>query len=131
VGAGMSQIHAGRTRPARRREQARASIVMRLPAIDGLYMFAVAARHLNFTKAAAALHRTQSAVSHRMRELEAQIGVRLFHRGPRGLELTAAGETLAHQVDRAISDLTRTIAGLRRGEDEVLERALRYLKEGR
>jgi LysR family glycine cleavage system transcriptional activator len=112
----MSQIHA-RARPVRRREPLKASIVMRLPAIDGLYMFAVAARHLNFTKAAAALHRTQSAVSHRMRALEAQIGVRLFRRGPRGLELTAAGETLAHQVDRAISDLTRTIGGLRRGSE--------------
>jgi LysR family glycine cleavage system transcriptional activator len=88
--------------------------VARLPAIDSLYVFAVAARHLNFTAAATELHRTQSAVSHRIRTLEAQIGVHLFHRGPRGLELTAAGETLAHQVNRAVADLSCTIAGLSR-----------------
>jgi len=86
----------------------------RLPSLDSLYVFAVAARHLNFTTAAAELHRTQSAVSHRMKALEGEIGVRLFNRDARGLKLTSAGETLAHQIDQSIADLTRTIAGLDR-----------------
>jgi LysR family glycine cleavage system transcriptional activator len=86
----------------------------RLPSIDSLYVFAVAARHLSFTAAAAELHRTQSAVSHRVKALEAEIGTRLFERGARGLELTAPGRALARQVDQAISDISRTLAALSR-----------------
>ncbi|MBV8147135.1 MAG: LysR family transcriptional regulator [Gammaproteobacteria bacterium] len=86
----------------------------RLPSIDSLYVFAVAARHLSFTAAAAELHRTQSAVSHRVKALEAEIGARLFERSARGLELTAAGRALARQVDQAISDISRTLAELGR-----------------
>jgi LysR family transcriptional regulator, glycine cleavage system transcriptional activator len=86
----------------------------RLPSIDSLYVFAVAARHLSFTVAASELHRTPSAVSHRIKALESEIGVRLFNRSARGLELTAAGQELAHQVDQAINDIMRTIAGFGR-----------------
>ena len=89
----------------------------RLPSIDSLYVFAVAARHLSFTAAAAELHRTQSAVSHRVKALEAEIGAQLFERGARGLELTAPGRALARQVDQAISDISRTLAGLSRAAE--------------
>lgn len=89
----------------------------RLPSIDALYIFAVAARHLSFTAAAAELHRTQSAVSHRVKSLETEIGARLFERGTRGLELTAAGRALARQVDQAISDISRTLATLGRAAE--------------
>ena len=88
--------------------------MVRLPSIDSLYVFAVAARHLSFTAAAAELHRTQSAVSHRVKALEAEIGAQLFERGKRGLELTAAGRTLARQVDQAFTDIGRTLAELSR-----------------
>jgi LysR family transcriptional regulator, glycine cleavage system transcriptional activator len=87
----------------------------RLPSIDSLYVFAVAARHLSFTAAAAELHRTQSAVSHRVKALEGEIGARLFERSARGLELTAPGRALARQVDQAISDISRTLAEISRG----------------
>jgi LysR family glycine cleavage system transcriptional activator len=89
----------------------------RLPSIDSLYVFAVAARHLSFTAAAAELHRTQSAVSHRVKALEAEIGTQLFERGARGLELTAPGRALARQVDQAISDISRTLAELSRATE--------------
>ena len=89
----------------------------RLPSIDSLYVFAVAARHLSFTAAAAELHRTQSAVSHRVKALEAEIGARLFERGARGLELTAPGRALARQVDQAISDISRTLAEISRAAE--------------
>jgi LysR family glycine cleavage system transcriptional activator len=69
---------------------------------------------LSFTAAAAELHRTQSAVSHRIKALEAQIGVPLFHRHARGLELTSAGHALARQVEQAMADITRTLTGLDR-----------------
>jgi len=93
----------------------------RLPALDSLYVFAVAARHLSFTAAAQELHRTQSAVSHRIKALESEIGVPLFERLTRGLELTQAGAALAHRLNEAIADISRTIAELDRvGEARTL-----------
>jgi LysR family glycine cleavage system transcriptional activator len=82
----------------------------RLPPFDALYVFAVAARHLSFTAAAEELHRTQSAVSHRIKALEAELGVLLFTRLTRRLALTPAGHALAHKVNQAIADIGRTIA---------------------
>ena len=92
----------------------------RLPPLYSLQVFAVAARHLSFTKAAAELHRTQSAVSHRVKALEAEIGLPLFNRIARRLELTDAGRALARQVDQAFSDITSTIAKLDQREARLL-----------
>jgi LysR family glycine cleavage system transcriptional activator len=92
----------------------------RFPPLDSLQVFAVAARHLSFTKAAAELHRTQSAVSRRVKTLEAEIGLPLFNRITRRLELTEAGRALAHQVDQSLSDIARTIAKLDRSAAQRL-----------
>lgn len=62
-----------------------------LPSLNALRAFAVAGRHLSFTRAADELHVTQGAVSRLVKQLEADLGVSLFSRGPRGLELTEAG----------------------------------------
>jgi len=86
--------------------------VARLPSLDTLRVFAVAARHLSFTKAAEELHLTPSAVSHRVRALEEELGIRLFNRFPRRLELTHAGQTLARRMDQAVADIAGAIAGL-------------------
>lgn len=85
----------------------------RLPPFDSLYVFAVASRHLSFTAAAVELHRTQSAVSHRIKALEAELGVLLFTRLTRRLALTPAGEALAQRVKQAIADIDQTISELR------------------
>jgi LysR family transcriptional regulator, glycine cleavage system transcriptional activator len=90
----------------------------RLPSLDTLRVFAVAARHMSFTKAADELHLTQSAVSHRVRGLEEELRVLLFDRLPRRLELTRAGEALAQGVDQAVADIAGTIANLDLGDDE-------------
>jgi LysR family glycine cleavage system transcriptional activator len=92
----------------------------RLPSLDSLHVFAVAARHLSFTKAAAELHRTQSAVSHRVKTLEAEIGLLLFHRITRRLELTDAGRALARQIDQSLSDIARTLLEIDRREARQL-----------
>jgi LysR family transcriptional regulator, glycine cleavage system transcriptional activator len=84
----------------------------RLPPLDALQVFAVAARHLNFTTAAAELHRTQSAVSHRIKTLEAELGVALFTRLTRRLELTPAGRALALHMNQSLADIARIIAEL-------------------
>ena len=51
-----------------------------LPTLNGLQMFEAAARHLSVTRAAEELNVTQTAVSHQIRRLEEQLGVRLFVR---------------------------------------------------
>jgi LysR family transcriptional regulator, glycine cleavage system transcriptional activator len=59
-----------------------------------LRVFEVAARNLSFSAAAEELHVTPSAVSQQVRLLEHRLGQELFHRLPRGLRLTVAGEAL-------------------------------------
>ena len=66
----------------------------RLPSLDLLKGFEAAARLLSFTKAGAELHLSQSAVSRQIQELEDQLGVSLFERRHRALELTASGQAL-------------------------------------
>ena len=66
----------------------------RLPSLDLLKGFEAAARLLSFTKAGDELHLSQSAVSRQIQELEDQLGVRLFERRHRALELTESGQAL-------------------------------------
>ena len=70
-------------------------MTIRLPSLNGLRAFEAAARHLSFTKAAAELNVTQTAVSHQIRRLEAQLGLRLFTRRNRALALTGAALDLS------------------------------------
>jgi LysR family transcriptional regulator, glycine cleavage system transcriptional activator len=60
----------------------------RLPSLNGLRAFEAAARHLSFTQAAGELNVTQTAISHQIRRLEEELGVRLFVRQNRALTLT-------------------------------------------
>jgi len=63
----------------------------RLPPLNCLRLFEAAARHQSFKKAAAELRVTSGAVSHGIRTLEEWLGVRLFLRTGRGMNLTGAG----------------------------------------
>lgn len=85
----------------------------RLPSLDPLKGFDAAARHLSFTKAAAELFLTQSAVSRQIQTLEEQLGVRLFRRETRRLTLTAEGELLHGVVVDTLARLAGVCAGLR------------------
>lgn len=89
----------------------------RTPSLDALRIFAVAARHLSFTEAASQLNLTQSAVSHRIRGLEEELGLTLFKRLTRRLELTPHGRMLARKVSNAISEIDRSIIELDRSDD--------------
>jgi LysR family glycine cleavage system transcriptional activator len=60
--------------------------------LNALRAFEAAARHESFTRAAAELFVTQGAVSHQVKALETELGVRLFNRAPTGLVLTEAGK---------------------------------------
>jgi LysR family glycine cleavage system transcriptional activator len=74
-----------------------------LPPLDSLRVLAACVRHGSFSGAAQELGLTPAAVSVRMRTLEAQIGVTLFHRhGPR-LTVSDQGALLGEKIDMAMS----------------------------
>jgi LysR family glycine cleavage system transcriptional activator len=63
----------------------------RLPPLNALKAFEAAARHESFTRAAAELFVTQGAVSHQVKALETELGVKLFNRERQRLVITEAG----------------------------------------
>jgi LysR family transcriptional regulator, glycine cleavage system transcriptional activator len=91
-----------------------------LPSLNGLRAFEVAARHLSFTRAAAELNVTQTAISHQIRRLEEQLGKRLFVRRTRGLQLTHDAQDYLPAIRTAFDDLRRATARLQRPDREGL-----------
>jgi LysR family glycine cleavage system transcriptional activator len=84
----------------------------RLPPLNALRSFEVAARHLSFTKAAEELNVTHSAVSHQIKALEEWLGIALFRRINRGLVLTDSGQAYLKPVRESfyrIGDATRRL----------------------
>jgi LysR family glycine cleavage system transcriptional activator len=93
----------------------------RLPSLNGLRAFEAAARHLSFTLAAAELNVTQTAISHQIKRLEEELGLRLFVRKNRTLALTAKAKDYLPGVRAAFNDLRlATDRLLRKDEDNVL-----------
>jgi LysR family transcriptional regulator, glycine cleavage system transcriptional activator len=93
----------------------------RLPSLNGLRAFEAAARHLSFTQAASELNVTQTAISHQIKRLEHELGVRLFIRQNRALTLTAEASEYLPGVRAAFNDLRlATDRLLRREDDHVL-----------
>lgn len=80
--------------------------------LNALRAFEAAARHQNFTHAALELRVSQAALSHQIRKLEDRLGVRLFHRLPRGVALSdeaaALYPVLNDAFDRMAAALNRT-----------------------
>jgi LysR family transcriptional regulator, glycine cleavage system transcriptional activator len=66
-------------------------LARRLPSLNALKAFEAAARHESFTKAADELSVTQGAVSHQVKSLELDLGIRLFDRDRQKLSITRAG----------------------------------------
>jgi len=81
----------------------------KLPPLHALRAFEAAARHLHFADAAEELGLTPTAISHQVRQLEDILGVTLFHRFPRPVRLTAAGEKLFPVLRRALDQIAGTI----------------------
>ncbi len=92
-----------------------------LPPLDALRGFDAAARHLSFTRAAAELHLTQSAMSRQIKSLEEALGVALFERRHRALLLTAAGQSYHRTVAEVLRTLREATAKL---QPEPADRAL-------
>lgn len=79
----------------------------RLPPFPELVAFEAVARHLSFTRAAVELCVTQSAVSHRVRRLEAHFGTQLIQRLNPGLALTQTGAALLPELVATLDVLSR------------------------
>jgi LysR family glycine cleavage system transcriptional activator len=93
----------------------------RLPSLNGLRAFEAAARHLSFTQAASELNVTQTAISHQIRRLEEELGIRLFIRKNRALALTPQARDYLPGVRAAFNDLRlATDRLLRKDDDKVL-----------
>jgi LysR family glycine cleavage system transcriptional activator len=89
----------------------------KLPPLTAVRVFDAAARHENFTRAAAELGMTQAAVSYQIRVLEERLGVPLFLRSKRRVTLSDAGRRAAPLVGRAF-DLIDDAFGALVAEDE-------------
>ncbi len=85
----------------------------RLPPLDLLPAFDAAARHLSFTKAAAECFVTQSAISRQIKALEDDLGIPLFHRRHRALDLTDDGRRLRDTVRGTLDSLRNTMIQIR------------------
>ncbi|MFW9081394.1 transcriptional regulator GcvA [Pseudomonas sp. P2757] len=80
-------------------------MLTRLPSLNGLRAFECAGRHMSFTKAGEELNVTQTAISHQIRRLEDELGVRLFMRLKDGLALTDEGQVYLPGVRAAFHEL--------------------------
>src|SRR5688500_5730358 len=86
------------------------------------YFFAIA-KHGSIVKASRALHLTQSTLSDQLRQFEEQLGVRLFDRSHRKLELNPYGKIAFEYASRIFAtceELERRLKGRERGEARKL-----------
>lgn len=84
----------------------------RLPPLSQLRAFEAAARHRSFKLAAAELAVTAAAISHQIRQLETQLGLALFERRTRQVELTAAAQSLYPVLRNGFDAFAEAVAAL-------------------
>src|SRR3954471_19025606 len=85
----------------------------RLPPLSALKAFEAAARLLSFRRAADELNVTPAAISHQIKALEDQLGVALFRRARRGLELTAQAKAALPKLTAGFDALGQAVARMR------------------
>jgi LysR family glycine cleavage system transcriptional activator len=89
----------------------------RLPPLNSLKAFEAAARHLSVKNAALELNVTPAAVSHQIRTLEEYLGVQLFHRYNRALELTDVARSALPKLGEGFGCLAQAVALMRSHPD--------------
>lgn len=80
--------------------------------LANMALFVAVAEERSFTKAAAKLGMSQSALSHAMRRLEGNLGLRLFNRTTRSVAPTEAGQRLLDTVGPALADIDTRLSSL-------------------
>ncbi|HEX6296623.1 MAG TPA: transcriptional regulator GcvA [Burkholderiales bacterium] len=88
-------------------------MIYRLPPLNALRVFEAAARHLSFKEAANELSITQAAVSHQVRSLEEYLGVELFRRAGRGVQLTEAARAALPRLRDGFDALAAAVESIR------------------
>lgn len=88
-----------------------------LPPLSALRAFEAAARHMSFSKAADELHVTPAAVSHQIHALEQDLGVGLFYRLNRSIELTPSARVLLPGLADAFAGIRSSVRRLRAHND--------------
>ncbi|MCJ8517362.1 DNA-binding transcriptional LysR family regulator [Pseudorhizobium tarimense] len=87
--------------------------------LNDLLAFTIVARQRSFTRAAAILGMSPSAVSHAMRGLEERLGVRLLARTTRSVAPTEAGERLLQSLNPALSEIEQGLEALSEWRNDV------------
>lgn len=85
----------------------------RLPPLNALKVFESAARHQSLKQAAQELNVTPAAISHQVKLLEEYLGIQLFRRLNRGLELTPAARAGLPQLSAGFEALSQAVATMR------------------
>ena len=91
----------------------------RLPPLTSLRAFEAAARHMSFARAAEELFVTPAALSYQIKQLEEHLGVKLFRRLNRAVELTEAGHALRPGVADGFESLMQAVRAVYRLQDEA------------
>jgi DNA-binding transcriptional LysR family regulator len=89
------------------------------PTLADLEAFMAVAARRSFVQAAGELGVSRSTLSHAMRGLESDLGVRLLHRTTRSVSLTDAGERLLARLRLALGELGRALDDLTRNDSDV------------
>ena len=92
----------------------------KVPPLSAVRAFEAAARHGNFTRAAAELGMTQAAVSYQIKLLEERLGISLFTREKKQVALTEAGRKAAPLVSSAFDTLDDAFAAARSQNEDLL-----------
>jgi len=87
------------------------------PPLSALRAFEAAARHMSFSQAADELHVTPAAISHQIHALEHDLGVKLFHRMNRSIELTVSARVLLPGLSEAFAGIQSSVRRLRAHND--------------
>ncbi len=85
----------------------------RLPPLSALKAFESAARHLSLKRAAQELSVTPAAISHQVKALEDNLGVKLFQRLNRALKLTSAARAALPRLSEGFANLAQAVAAMR------------------
>jgi len=94
-------------------------VIYRLPPLNALRVFEAAARHLSFKDAASELSITQAAVSHQIKSLEEYLGVQLFKRASRGVQLTEAARACLPKLREGFDALAAAVETIHVRADET------------
>jgi LysR family glycine cleavage system transcriptional activator len=94
-------------------------VIYRLPPLNALRVFEAAARHLSFKEAANELSITQAAVSHQIKSLEDYLGVQLFKRAGRGVQLTEAARACLPKLREGFESLAAAVETIHLRADET------------